>query len=126
MDAQKEGTFLFAGEHFYSVDSQLNSLHLKKQNLMNRGIGYLILVTANTSGFTQEQGQNLKLPLRKAGRWVTRKEESEQTVLCRRHHISGIPGVFSSQQSFTVLGQAPGLTSSALEASHLWRSRSTR
>lgn len=74
---KRRETFLFAGEHVYSVDSQLNSLHLKKQNLMNRGIGYLILVTANTSGFTQEQGQNLKLPLRKAGRWsLGRRRES--------------------------------------------------
>lgn len=29
----------FEGEHFYSVDSQLNWLNLKKLNLMNRGTG---------------------------------------------------------------------------------------
>lgn len=105
----------FEGEHFYSVDSQLNWLNLKKLNLMNRE--QVSIGDCFTPVYIQEQGQNLKLPRRRvtvrAGRWVSRNKEREQMVLCGSYHISGIPCMFSSHQSFTALGQTPGLTSSA-------------
>lgn len=92
MHERKKRLYFFEGEHFYSVGSQLNWLNLKKLNLMNRGICLFNSGDCYTPEYIQEQGQNLQLSLRKAtvkaGRWVTKNEESKQTGLCWRYCIS--------------------------------------
>ena len=109
--------FFSEGEHFYSVDSQLSWLNLKKQNWMSRGVGYLILVTATpqdifrskaktSSCHSEKQQKELgggSLGTRMESRWDLQDPMSLQFTT-KRH---------------TVVGQIPGLTSSAPEVSHL-------